>query len=60
MLQNNVIDEKSLPIDKLVLTSGLPLSVTVVGIGGANFSKVSCLFFTGYNIPLSHVGNTDG
>jgi len=35
------MDDKSLPIEKLVLASGLPLSITIVGIGGADFSKVS-------------------
>ena len=34
--------DKSLPIKKLVLTSGLPLFITIVGIGGADFSEVSC------------------
>ncbi|XP_065898758.1 copine-8-like [Dysidea avara] len=41
ILTNNVMTDKSLPVEKLVLTSGLPLFITIVGIGGSDFSKMS-------------------
>ena len=53
--QDGIITDMKNTVDRIVHASSLPLSIVIVGVGGADFSNMVCMYYVLYTHNFDEV-----